>query len=201
MKDRLFAASAALLASAAYVPVAAAAPVVFTFTGTIGATDTPFVNVGDTLKLELTADNGGNSLSSQTWNLADLQGFSVVVGGYTATYSKVFEFPETSNFQTDDAGNVITSQFYGTSYASSNTDIFGSSVGDIVFGDATFYSTQHDFLFDVSGNFTNPGQWTVALAGGGVPEPATWALMILGFGAVGGAMRRRHSVAAKVRFA
>lgn len=35
----------------------------------------------------------------------------------------------------------------------------------------------------------------------GVPEPATWALMILGFGAVGGAMRRRQSVAAKVRFA
>lgn len=27
---------------------------------------------------------------------------------------------------------------------------------------------------------------------GGVPEPAAWALMIMGFGAVGGAMRRRH---------
>ena len=33
----------------------------------------------------------------------------------------------------------------------------------------------------------------------GVPEPATWALMILGFGAVGGAMRRRTR--ASVRFA
>ena len=31
--------------------------------------------------------------------------------------------------------------------------------------------------------------------GGGVPEPATWALMIMGFGAVGGAMRvRRRAV-------
>jgi hypothetical protein len=36
---------------------------------------------------------------------------------------------------------------------------------------------------------------------GGVPEPATWALMILGFGAVAGAMRRRRSVTATVRFA
>lgn len=36
---------------------------------------------------------------------------------------------------------------------------------------------------------------------GAVPEPATWAMMILGFGAVGGAMRRRQSVAAKVRLA
>ena len=32
--------------------------------------------------------------------------------------------------------------------------------------------------------------------GGGVPEPATWALMISGFGMVGGAMRRRRAVAA-----
>ena len=31
---------------------------------------------------------------------------------------------------------------------------------------------------------------------GGVPEPATWALLILGFGAVGGAMRRRSSTIA-----
>ena len=34
---------------------------------------------------------------------------------------------------------------------------------------------------------------------GSVPEPATWALMILGMGAVGGAMRRRTKAA--VRFA
>jgi hypothetical protein len=39
-----------------------------------------------------------------------------------------------------------------------------------------------------------------AAVSGAVPEPATWALMILGFGAVGGAMRRRQS-ATKVRFA
>lgn len=34
-----------------------------------------------------------------------------------------------------------------------------------------------------------------------VPEPATWALMILGFGAVAGAMRRRSAQRATVRFA
>lgn len=43
---------------------------------------------------------------------------------------------------------------------------------------------------------------TVAGAGinaGAVPEPATWAMLILGFGAVGGAMRRRAK--AKVAYA
>ncbi|MFM9828782.1 MAG: PEPxxWA-CTERM sorting domain-containing protein [Sphingomonas sp.] len=38
------------------------------------------------------------------------------------------------------------------------------------------------------------------LTGGGVPEPTTWALMIVGFGAVGGAMRTRRSKVS-VRFA
>jgi hypothetical protein len=33
---------------------------------------------------------------------------------------------------------------------------------------------------------------------GPVPEPATWAMMVIGFGAVGAAMRRRS---VRVRFA
>ena len=36
---------------------------------------------------------------------------------------------------------------------------------------------------------------------GGVPEPSTWALMIVGFGVVGGAMRRRNATRTTVRFA
>jgi PEP-CTERM motif len=37
---------------------------------------------------------------------------------------------------------------------------------------------------------------------GGVPEPATWAFMILGFGLIGGAMRsRKANVSTSVRFA
>ena len=41
----------------------------------------------------------------------------------------------------------------------------------------------------------------VTSATGAVPEPATWALMILGMGAVGFAMRRRNKVTATLRFA
>ena len=36
---------------------------------------------------------------------------------------------------------------------------------------------------------------------GGVPEPATWAMMLVGFGAIGGTLRRRQNVATRVRFA
>jgi hypothetical protein len=36
---------------------------------------------------------------------------------------------------------------------------------------------------------------------GGVPEPASWALMLIGFGAIGSAMRRRRLTTARVAFA
>lgn len=36
--------------------------------------------------------------------------------------------------------------------------------------------------------------FTLAGGGGGVPEPATWAMMLIGFGVVGASMRRRQKV-------
>jgi PEP-CTERM motif len=50
-----------------------------------------------------------------------------------------------------------------------------------------------DCIIDGGGTaFETVGQSGVqVLASVGVPEPASWALMIAGFGLVGGAMRRR----------
>ena len=47
---------------------------------------------------------------------------------------------------------------------------------------------------DVAGPILDNVSLTMASApvGGAVPEPATWGMMILGFGVVGGAMRRRR---------
>ena len=47
-------------------------------------------------------------------------------------------------------------------------------------------------VFLVPASLTPPGG-----VGGAVPEPSTWALLILGFGSIGGAMRRRRNVAVK----
>lgn len=41
----------------------------------------------------------------------------------------------------------------------------------------------------------------VRFATAGVPEPATWAMMVFGFGAMGGALRRRPTVPTRIRFA
>jgi len=50
--------------------------------------------------------------------------------------------------------------------------------------------------YDLTGfNFTLSAE-----AVSGVPEASSWAMMLIGFGAVGAAMRRRHVVRASVRF-
>jgi hypothetical protein len=50
--------------------------------------------------------------------------------------------------------------------------------------------------------FTLDGPGTVTPAGTpSVPEPASWAMMILGTGAIGGALRRRSKISTTVKFA
>lgn len=51
------------------------------------------------------------------------------------------------------------------------------------------------------GNFFNDSTGLQFTVFAGVPEPTTWALMIMGFGMVGGAMRRRAKVRTTVAFA
>lgn len=42
---------------------------------------------------------------------------------------------------------------------------------------------------------------TTAGGPGGVPEPATWALLVVGFGTAGAAMRARRRAALTLRYA
>jgi hypothetical protein len=77
-------------------------------------------------------------------------------------------------------------------------------------GNATLSAGQHSILIYQEENgggtglvaFVNGdalgGSWLSTELNGGVPEPASWAMMVGGFGLVGGAMRRRRT---SLRFA
>jgi len=66
-----------------------------------------------------------------------------------------------------------------------------------LFGDGRFYDFSHFFgpdLIGISGEVGGPAQFQFGIdQGGTVPEAATWALMLVGFGATGAAMRRRRA--------
>ena len=137
--------------------------------------------------------------------------FSFIVGGsgdFTATYS--FD-----NTFYDPAAGAISASLASTNGASvffTGAAIDGMAGATTITGGGTsaavFYFTSPVALgmhtFTVSGNFvpTQSAKFakiagTVSLSA--VPEPATWALMILGFGAVGFAMRRRSEKSGTTR--
>ena len=81
--------------------------------------------------------------------------------------------------------------------------LFGVNILSIHFGGAGFYppgtgggTILYMFDFGTAGadsiTLNQSGFSNSILIPGGVPEPATWAMMLMGFGAVGYAMRRRR---------
>lgn len=65
----------------------------------------------------------------------------------------------------------------------------------------TFAQTSYQFFRFEGTNLGNGARLLEIDGVAGVPEPATWAMMMLGFGGMGYAMRRRAKVGSRIRFA
>lgn len=76
---------------------------------------------------------------------------------------------------------------YSVSYVSTSADI-GKSIGVTLIGQSN--GSAYQSLFD-----------NAQLDASAVPEPATWLMMIVGFGAVGASVRRRRSQSVRVTYA
>lgn len=190
--------AAALVASTAAVTPASAATIVYNFGGTFsGINGGPFADVnavftgvGDT---DSVADLGDNT------SAISLSSFSAVAGGLTYNFTTPVSFfvNRGQNF----AG--IINQAYSTGFVR----FFGSSptaftsydgVSSLANTGATFYTDGATAAYN-----TDRGDVLVTGASGlsfsadiasPAPEPATWAMMLLGFGVIGYALRRRITV-------
>ena len=188
-----FLAASALLAIGFSTPAMAAH--VITLSATAPAGQTVFENF-DAMPAGTPIGANAFVYSNSVGGIAAMPGgstgnFAAVLGGGTAT----FALP-TSAFRFSfllgslDTYNTLRLDFNDSSFVnltgSQITNGLGSN-GYVTFDDsltgkkvvsATFGSSQNSFEFDNLGI-------------GAVPEPTTWALLILGFGVIGGAMRRR----------
>lgn len=134
-------------------------------------------------------------------NNAEDVGFVPVLTTYSdvasSTFTQSFKWSYTTNDRDDSsydrAGYFIDNMFVQLSPDGLPTGGTASGIINIT------VNAGQTFGAYVSSSDNSLGRGAISF--GGVPEPATWAFMILGFGAVGGAMRRRQSVAATVRFA
>jgi len=180
MKNRLLAAAAAA-ASLIAVGAAHATTVDFAYDegGSPMATGSFTYATGDTGVLDY----------------ADLSAFSVTVAGQTYSLANVDTLTDYVWFAYDTATNSFDSTLNGCGFAGCN---FQESLGAInsagtygFFFNPAPSGSYHEYVSSTIGNFDS-----VVLTVQAVPEPATWAMLLLGFFGLGAAIRGRRRVLA-----
>jgi PEP-CTERM motif len=174
--------------------------------GYIGADRTAAVNVTGQGQLIRVTDGVGSfsflqptlTPQSGTFGLADLAAFTldtstiftfsqVNPSGFPSSGSFNYGLADLTSFSATFADGALTALSFET-----NALAPISSVGNGDFGLQSFRVTGlgPDGASTFNGDFQllTSGQLEIAA----VPEPATWALMIIGFGMIGGALRTRH---------
>lgn len=135
----------------------------------------------------------GNTDSAAGWTLRD------TFGGVVGSAGNVFDAFDITDF-TLAANSVIG--FYITSTGPGSVRYTnGGPLGGVraTDGDLTILNgVGKDYAF--GSNFV-PRSFSGSITFAAVPEPATWAFMIFGFGAIGGAMRRQRKANVKVSYA
>ncbi len=140
---------------------------------------------------------GSNTIGLQTGQFTPLRfSFNALIDAVT------FQFGDTGGdddspveISAFDAGDVLL----GTASASYDTDADMGASLSLNFAGASYFiassgsdiGNENSLFFEISG----------ITAAGGIPEPTTWAMLIFGFGAIGGALRsknRRRQKKAKV---
>lgn len=131
----------------------------------------------------------------------DLSAFSVTASGVTYSLADVLPLTSYKNFGYDTAANAFVIDpnscgFGGCGFQSSLSAINSSGTFGFFFtaapGSFQEYSTQTGSAFDTI---------TISAVDGAVPEPSTWAMMLVGFGAIGFAMRRKPRQTVRINFA
>jgi hypothetical protein len=199
MKQSIAAAAIAALLALGTASQAAAVTVLGAKSVTITSAIPNYLQVGELIAADYSAvdvalaTNGATASASSIYHDEALPGFAID-GAYPADYPNIF------HSATDGAGEYLTVTFAAAHNLASLT-IYGRNHAD------SFCCRQRDFydysIFDADGALLASGQLdarssedtsaTVFFdqAATTAPEPATWALMIMGLGGVGAVLRRR----------
>jgi len=178
------------LGGKAYSVVMSYDPTLFANTGTCGAVPSTQCNFTFTAARPMTATFTVDGVSQEyTWTSGE---FYLSAGG-NDQFGFNFDVPAGSF-----SGSLGDGNSFYPNQGSVNTPIFSDFTNLAVTG-GTFQFNPNGFGFGDSPN-TLSASYTAGTTGA-VPEPATWAMMILGLGLVGGALRARRRQEAAVTYA
>ena len=161
------------------------------------------------LVLTITPDGGGTYLDVANVSVA-LLGTNSVIGSFTNPlqvnqFSPVrFSFNQLINsitFNFGDSGGDDDSPVVISAFSAGNA-LLGTSTASYPAGDSAGGSLTLNFAgasyfvasSGTAGNNANSVGWDISAvqAGGAVPEPGVWAMMLFGFGGLGAVMRHRR---------
>lgn len=184
------AADAAVVVNVAQV----GANVVATTTGTLNLTGLTLVGSSFSLSLGILP-----SISYVATGAAD----GVSVAGYSGLTGPA-SFGSGGSYVAATSGTGISFAINGSGFGAPYVFVpVGYASGGALAGTSTFANRTFASLGLTSGTyvFRSAADTVTVNVGGAVPEPATWAMMLAGVGAVGFAMRRRQKASTSVRFA
>lgn len=199
MLNKPLSAAAGLLLSALATNAAHAAVFDFEYNDTISNSTVPGISLGDTIKITLALDNGGNALNSQTWAAADLQSVTISTnnGATVTTFSAPFGGSlnfTAGSFVTDGGGALISvlsdweDLVAGIDTTTTLAGLTATGWGFNGFNDILFFTD--GINFDTVGishvnTITNAAAWSFAPPSSPVPLPATLWLMLPGLALLG----------------
>ena len=182
--------------SASYAPIAAVDGYFFN----VGATGFPILTQPDLLTQSINVRQAADATTSARSNVLSVYITQTDLNAFTGSLMSSF----TSQLLTGSAASATLSSFIsstnqlftGTLLNTATFGSIGTSTGTSLIAGATPFSTtvRYDLTFNGAAAGTFNG--TVNLAGTAVPEPATWGMMIVGFGLMGGVLRRRKTTVA-----
>lgn len=144
----------------------------------------------------ISAQGNANAKHQTAFALNALLGTSY--GSDDWTYIEKIEGSGTSiDFATALYGDTVVSVHVGGANGSNGIGYNGTA---FFLFDAGMLSGGLDAIMLNRGGYSNAVLYTTGTSVPAVPEPATWLMMILGFAAVGGMMRRRSAQEVRVRY-
>lgn len=199
-------AGALTLAGAAASPASAAVTIEGTVTATTHSVDPGLVIFANPLAFpSVTLNNIGDFEDRLILNVGTLEG-SVNLGEDTRPYPILVDFNFTS--PSGALGAAVSGSTFGFMIPLTSCGLIAGGCGRVDWGAPSIFNFGNGGQFSVQlfdGTFGTPGSHDVrgrftllSDSTPAVPEPTTWAMMLIGFGFIGGAMRsakRRQKIA------